>query len=87
MSGPVYLLPEHKEWSLELARNIIDACSEAPAMCGIAALISVMGTICFNEADGDKDVALYRAEGIASSVRDVIDKLHRSKQGNGNEED
>jgi hypothetical protein len=87
MSEPVYLLPEHKELSLELAQNIIDACSEMPPMCGVAALISVMGTVCFNEADGNVEAALRRADGIAAGVRDVIDKLHQREQGNGDEED
>jgi hypothetical protein len=87
MTEPMYLLEEHKTWSLELAQNIIDACSELPPMCGVAALISVTGAVCFNEADGDKEKALERAANIAASVRLVIDKMHQERQGNGGERD
>jgi hypothetical protein len=87
MTEPVFLSEENKEWSLELAQNIIDACSELPPMCGVAALISVVGAVCYNEADGDKEEALERAANIAANVRIVIDKMHQERQGNGGEKD
>jgi hypothetical protein len=87
MTEPVYLLEEHKAWSLELAQNIIDACSELPPMCGVAALISVTGAVCYNEADGNKEEAMKRADSIAASVKNVIGELHQERQGNGGERD
>ena len=87
MSDPFVLDPVHARWSLQLAEDIVNACEDAPPMCGIAALISVTGTVCFNEAEGDKDKALKRASDIAAGIRSVILKLHQNKVGNGNEED
>lgn len=84
---PVELTNEQKDISIELAQSMVDACAELPIICGVAALISVTGAVCYNEADGDKAEAFRRAGQIAVSVITVIEQLHQTRTGNGHEDD
>ena len=79
----IELTEQMKQESLALARGIVNAMLDVHTLSGIAALISVTGSVCFNEANGDVDKALRRAEQIHHGARDVIMKLHIAEEGNG----
>lgn len=83
----IELSEQMKAQSNILAQQIIQACDELPPIIGIAALIAVSGTVCFNEANGEVLRASDRALVMYRGVLDVIQRLHQSEQGNGPLED
>lgn len=77
---------EDQEVAGQLARGMLEAFDQVPTVCVVAAIISVTGSMCYNNAEGKLEEALKRADSIAASVKYVIDKINQSAKGNGDDE-